>query len=44
VSAKEHVGCASDVDQYHPGDTDCFVMYPALEPNACAQETCRYEP
>jgi hypothetical protein len=36
MSAKEHVGCASNGDQHHPSDADCFVMYPALEPNACA--------
>ena len=37
-TANPRIGCTSNGDQNHPGDTDCFVMYPALEPNACAQK------
>jgi hypothetical protein len=44
MSTEKHVGCASNCDQHHPGDTNRFVMHPALEPNAAANETCRYEP
>jgi hypothetical protein len=36
MSAEQHVGCASDGNQHHPGDTNRFVMDPALKPNAGA--------
>jgi hypothetical protein len=36
MSAEQHVGCASNGDQHHPGDTNSFVMDPALEPDAGA--------
>src|SRR4029453_3972328 len=44
MSAKQHVGCASNGDQHHPGDTDCLVMYSALKPNAGTKATCRCQP
>jgi hypothetical protein len=44
MSAKQHVGCASNCDQHHAGDAYCFVMYPPIEADAGAEETGRYEP
>src|SRR5829696_2777172 len=44
MSAQEHIGCASNGDEHHPGDTYGFVMHPTLEPNAGAKESCRHEP
>src|SRR5947208_678696 len=44
MSAEQHIGCASNSDQHHPGDADGLVMHAALEPDAAAYEPCRYEP
>jgi hypothetical protein len=44
MSAEQHVGCTANGDQDHPGNSYRFVMYPALEANAGAKETCRYKP
>jgi hypothetical protein len=44
VLAEQHVGCASNGDEHHPGDTYRLTVNSALEPSAGAKKTCRYEP
>jgi hypothetical protein len=42
VPSEEHIGCASDRDQDHPGNANGLVVDPALKADQRAKDSCRH--